>query len=346
MTRGARQAGAIALATLVAGVVLFFLWRLFEGQADLSGIRRSLHGVKGTGLQWLLAAGLFNVAVYQLPFMVSTTGLRYFPAFVVCQTSFAFTNAVPGGGTICLGLQYAMLKSYKIPSAATAGTVAIATVWATFMALGMPVVALAGLLLAGQGARSLVPGACVGVLGIAALIGLFASVLKSDRQATRVVRPFVTLINAFLKAIRRSEIDAIRRIIDFRRHVVVVVDKRWKAITLANLLVQLGMFAVLLAALSGMDLKIGVLEAFAAFGLSRLGTLVPLTPGGIGTTDALLASLLNHYGIRLDAAIAAVVVWRAVFYLPQVLLGLSAFLYWQVTMALRSGGRTLGGSAP
>jgi len=337
MTPGARQAGTIALATLVTGAALFFLWRLFDGQVDRGEIWGSLRVVRGSGLQWLLVAGLFNIAVYQLPYMTSTAGLRYFPAFVVRQTSFALSNAVPGGAAIGMGVQYAMLKSYKIPSAATACTVAIASVWSTFMTLAMPVVALVGLFLIGRGTRSLVQAAGIGLLGIAAIIGLFALVLKSDRHAASVARPFGAVLNALLKAFRRSEINAVQRVLGFRRHVVAVVVQRWKAITFTNLLVQLGIFSVLLAAVFGMDLKIGVFEVFAAFGFSRLGTLVPLTPGGIGTTDALMVSLLNHYGIRLDAAIAVVVLWRAVSYLPQVLLGVVTFLYWQVAVALRPG---------
>lgn len=337
MTRASGQAGSIAAATLVTGLVLYSLWRLLAGPAETAEIWSAVRGLEGSGLLWLIAAGLFNLAVYQLPFMASTAGLRYFPAFVVRQTAFAFTNAVPGGGTIGLGLQYAMLKSYNISSAATAGTVAIGTVWATFMALAMPVVALVGLLLAGRDARSLAPAALAGVLGIAVLIGAFVLVLNSERHAIGVIRPFGAALNALLKSLRRPRVDAARKVLAFRRQVVGVVGRRWKAITLSNLLVQLGMFFVLLAALVGTGQKIGVFEVFAAFGFSRLGTLVPLTPGGIGTTDALLASVLNHYGVRLDAAIAAIVLWRAVFYLPQVVLGLSAYVYWQAMVALRPG---------
>jgi hypothetical protein len=55
-----------------------------------------------------------NLWVYVFPLMAAIPGLKYKPAFVVRQTSFTISNAVPAGGAVGLGVQYAMLASYKV----------------------------------------------------------------------------------------------------------------------------------------------------------------------------------------------------------------------------------------
>ena len=70
-------------------------------------------------------------------------------------------------------------------------------------------------------------------------------------------------------------------------------------------------------------------EAFAAFAISRLGTMIPLTPGGLGTVDAALTALLVAFGLDQNDALAATLVWRACSWVPQVFLGVGTFLWWR-----------------
>ena len=59
-----------------------------------------------------VVATVVNVAVYVWPLQAALPGLGYGPGFVVRQTSFAISNAVPAGGAVGLGVQYGMLDSY------------------------------------------------------------------------------------------------------------------------------------------------------------------------------------------------------------------------------------------
>jgi uncharacterized membrane protein YbhN (UPF0104 family) len=45
---------------------------------------------------------------------------------------------------------------------------------------------------------------------------------------------------------------------------------------------------------------------------------------------------LQLYGASSEVAVAADLVWRGVYYIPQVLLGVICFLLWQVVLARRS----------
>ena len=72
-----------------------------------------------------------------------------------------------------------------------------------------------------------------------------------------------------------------------------------------------------------------LVEIFAAYSVALLLTSFPITPGGLGTVDAALVALLVAFGVDSSTAIAADLVWRIVWFLPQILVGLGAIgLYW------------------
>ncbi len=52
--------------------------------------------------------------------------------------------------------------------------------------------------------------------------------------------------------------------------------------------------------------------------------MFPLTPGGLGTVDAALVALLVGFGADSSTALAADLIWRLVWFLPQLLVGLVA----------------------
>ena len=58
-----------------------------------------------------------------------------------------------------------------------------------------------------------------------------------------------------------------------------------------------------------------------AFSFGRLATFIPVPPGGLGTTDAIIASILGTFGLDNNSALAATMIWRAATYFPQVIIG-------------------------
>ena len=118
----------------------------------------------------------------------------------------------------------------------------------------------------------------------------------------------------------------------FRASTVDVVRFRWMRLTSTNLLLQLAQFAILYVALAGIQAgadQVTAVEALVAFAFARLGTFVPITPGGLGTVDAVMVTMLTGFGASNPDAVAAVLVWRALSYFPQVLLGVVTFLIWR-----------------
>jgi putative heme transporter len=65
-----------------------------------------------------------------------------------------------------------------------------------------------------------------------------------------------------------------------------------------------------------------VIEAFAAWSLSRALGSIPITPGGLGVQEIALSAALVGFGAHDVAAVAATLVYRALTFVPSVVLGL------------------------
>ena len=66
------------------------------------------------------------------------------------------------------------------------------------------------------------------------------------------------------------------------------------------------------------------LVAFGAWAVAQIGIMIPITPGGLGTVDAFMISLLTAMGVSAGDATAADLVWRAASFVPQIIIGIIA----------------------
>lgn len=55
----------------------------------------------------------------------------------------------------------------------------------------------------------------------------------------------------------------------------------------------------------GVDGPVTLIEAFAAFAFGRLATFIPVPPGGLGTTDAIITAILTSFGLPNNDALVA-----------------------------------------
>ena len=80
-----------------------------------------------------------------------------------------------------------------------------------------------------------------------------------------------------------------------------LLKSRWGSITIAQLSVIMTQFLILYVALRGVQgwdkPGTSVIAAFGAFATSQIMLMVPITPGGLGTVDALMISLLQSVGV-------------------------------------------------
>ena len=330
----------ISTVITVAVLVVVFLG-IFPKVADYSEAWASIQQMPTAYLVALAVATVVNLAVYVWPLQAALPGLGYGPGFVVRQTSFAISNAVPAGGAVGLGVQYGMLDSYGFGAGAAASAIAIVSVFNVFATLVMPVLGVVALLASGvvEGTYLLMAG--IGILAIGVAVVAFAMVLRSERGARAVGGWADRLVSPIMRRFAHGRsVDLTGKLLDFRSSVVDVMQTRWLQVTLSTLLLQLTSWAILVLALRGLevgagDAKVTWTESLAAFSFARVASFIPVTPGGLGTVDAALTALLTSYGATSSEALAADLVWRAATYVPQVLLGVLTVLWWRITSAGR-----------
>lgn len=282
----------------------------------------------------IVAATIALIIVYVFPYPAALPGLKYKPAFYTRQTSFMISNVVPGGGAWGLAVQYGMLTSYGYGFAPASSTIGITSVWNSLVTLSLPVIALIGLTLSGQSSGAALAVTIIAGAAVILMIVVLALILKSEKHARTIGRWSDSAIEWSAHLVRRTvDIDAEQAIVDFRTSIVDVVADRWLLITLANVGQQLAQFSILYMAVialqGGVDGPITLIEAFAAFAFGRLATFIPVPPGGLGTTDAIITALLTSFGLANNDALAATMVWRAATYFPQVIIGAITMLLWR-----------------
>lgn len=316
---------------LITLIVLWFVGNWLLRDSDIDSVIQILKDITTVSLLVLVISAIFNVWVFQYPYLVTTKNLKYWQAFQVRNTSFAISNAVPAGGTIGLSFQYAMLRSFGIEVKQTNATIGIASVWNGLISFFMPVLGLLALVFAGEITSGLIRSTVLGLLVLIISLLMFYVSLKSAQGSLWVGNLFSKLINPLRVIFKKPKLNLSKSINDFRIEVSDLVKTKWKSISSTNFLVQFSMFLVFWASSAALGIEISVAIIFAIFCFGRLGTTIPLTPGGIGTTDAIMVAMMQLYGIPADLALAAVLLWRGFSYIPQVTLGLISFIFWQLS---------------
>ena len=203
----------------------------------------------------------------------------------------------------------------------------------------LPVLGVLVLIPSGELQSSWVWAGVIGLAALVAMVVIFWLILRSEVSARRVAALGQKAANPILHKLNRN-VDVTESVLSFRAQVVDVVKANWIGLTITNLAVSFLQFMILFVAIRGVagdaqQSGVTFAEAFAAFAISRLGTLIPLTPGGLGTVAGVLGAMLAAFGMNQDAILAAVVVWQVVQLLPQAITGIITLLGWRVQESRR-----------
>ncbi|MGA9276132.1 lysylphosphatidylglycerol synthase transmembrane domain-containing protein [Ilumatobacter sp.] len=317
---------------------------LFGILPQFGDFEKATDAALGLPAHWLLAligAAALSLIVYATQWIAVLPELRYRAAFSVATTSFMISNGIPGGGAIVLPTQYAMLADEGVNRTRATSATGVTALWNILATLMMPLVGVCFLVAAGESTPTWWLTIAAGFTGFAVVALLLRALVRSVQVARRVGVAAERVANFFLRLIKRHRArgwgDALVR---FRESTHVLLSTRWLQISAAHIAIQLSQFAVLDVALEGLQRGEPRSTTFAtalfAFGVSRLGTFIPISPGGLGTVDGVLAALLVSAGNATAAdALAAVLIWRTLTFLPGMLLGSTSFVLWRRRSARR-----------
>lgn len=320
-----------AIAIAVVAVFVVVLPRI----ADPGTVWDILTGVSpGWGLV-IAVVVVANIASFAPSWMAAMPGLGYRRATVVTQASTAASIVLPGGDVVGMGTQFAMLRGWGFGSDRASLAVLVTGLWNQLVRVGFPVVAVGLLAVTGDVPPELRIAGAIGAVAFAVVLGGFIGLLASDRVAQRIGDLGAAVAMWFMRLVRHPRElvwgdDAVR----FRRGCADLVRARWPHLTIATVVGHLTVFAVLLVCLRAVGVDagdVGVVECFAAWSLIRLLTAVPITPGGLGVVELGLTGGLVAFGADQDAAVAGVLLSRALTILPVIVLGAICFLLWRRT---------------
>lgn len=302
---------------------------------------------------WLLAfaaAVVVNVVTYAPPWMLALPGLRLRQALPFTQASTALTYVAPGGGLVGMAGSYGLLRAWGFKAGEVARAVTLTGVWNQLANLLLPVVAVLLLSIEGNQDAVLTTAAVVGGIVFTVAVGLLTLVFWSNALARGVGEISERVANRALHVARRAPVSGWPdRLVVFRHGTVALIRRRWPALTIAAVVGNLAVFAILLVALRAVGIgssQLTWIEAFAGWSLARALQLIPLTPGGVGPVELGLTGILVGFGGPNAAVVAAVLLYRAFTVLPTLLLGLATMASWRWHAPSEAGVGRAAGNPP
>jgi uncharacterized membrane protein YbhN (UPF0104 family) len=265
-------------------------------------------------------------------------GLRQ--AAAVSLSSNAVASTLPAGGAVAVGVSWAMLSSWGLSTADYVLYTLVTGICNLFTFTGLPFLAVLVMATASRPDATMITGAAVGLALLAAMAGGLALLLHSEASALRADRVLQYGLAIAARLTRRAPpASAAGSLPGFRDRAGALLAARGWRIAAATVASHLMLWLVLLACLRAVGLSQAELPwqtSLAAFAVVRLLTVMPITPGGLGITElGLIGILAGGAGHEASAQVtAAVLIYRAVTYLPSIPLGALAFLTWRYAPAL------------
>jgi putative heme transporter len=334
--RGRKVLRSAASAAVIAAAFGFALPRF----ASYHSVWHSLQAMTGLGAALVGIAAVASLASYWFGICAVLPSLRLRQAATVNLASNAVANTLPAGGALGMGVSWAMLSSWGVGTEEYVLYTLVSGVWNVFARLGLPVLALLALLTVTRPDAVLIASAAAGLALLAAAAAGLALLLRSERFALWAGQVLQRAAGCACRLARRKAAPAIAgSLAGFRGRAAGLVAARGWRITVTTAAANVILWLVLLACLRGTGLsqaQVPWQTSLAAYAFVRLLTVLPITPGGLGITElGLVGVLAAGAGHRAAAQVtAAVLLYRAVTFLPPIPLGAAAFLAWRHAPAL------------
>lgn len=283
----------------------------------------------GAGVATLMVA-LKILGLYSYTFTLtgSLPGLSHGRAMMVNASGSMVSNLMPAGGAVAVAITYVMCRSWGFLRRNISTSLVVTGVWNIMARLALPVLAILVVVIGPVDTPApVIVGSTIAVIGLALLLGAFLAVIYTDRASHVVGRSLGRVARPFSKRLRAgANLDAL--IQDQRSRWGNVVSQHGLKMTM-GLAGMLGIFFLLYyVACRTVGVELPVAHLFAAYAIRQLLTVVAITPGGLGITEAGTAAVLIAFGANPTAAAAAALLYAVITHLLDVPLGAGAMLIW------------------
>jgi uncharacterized protein (TIRG00374 family) len=221
----------------------------------------------------------------------------------------ATSHVAPAGSAVGAGLQVRMLTVAGFPVSRVATALAASTVLGTVAGyIVLPLTVLVASALGGQVPPRLVTAMWSATALLAALLLVAVILAARDRPWRRIAA-----VAAWVRGLFGRPVDAAGlgdRLIAERDLIRQALRRQAAFVAVLALAQPLTDFAALYVALRAVGAHLGAATTMAAFVVSNVAGLVPVTPGGLGFVEAGLAHVLAMGGATRPEAHVAIVVYR------------------------------------
>lgn len=293
-----------------------------------TSIAAVLTAVSVSTLVALTVLWLAGLVVHTMVLTASMPGLSHRRALLLNLSGSAVSNLLPFGAAGA-GLNYVMTSAWGIPASKFASFTVISNLWNVLGRLLVGTALLSLALIAGVALPAAVkPGVVfAGVGALAALLAILIATVGSSRVSGGLGRGLDQVIGPLFARAGRT-ISVAAALSDVRANSSATIKAGWGRLTfgvLAYLLLQGLLMAACLAAVGA---HAAPLVVAVAFGIDRLISSLPLTPGGAGLAEIGTAVALVALGVDPVTAAAGVLLYRLFTFLLEIPLGGAFTLAW------------------
>ena len=295
---------------------------------QLAGARRSLHLIGGIRFRYIffgLGLEAASIVAYAQLFRSILPRGRAPSLWIVTRiqlATLAVSHVVPGGAAAGGGLGYRLLTSEGVDGSEAGFVLATASIGS---AVVLNVLLWLGLVVSIP-LRGYNPLYLTAAIAGLVLIGLFSlAVLSLTRGEARTARALRALARRIpivdeekLHRLVHRTADRLRTIGSDRSLLLRLIG--WAS---ANWIFDAASLWVFLLAFGH---RPGIDALLVSYGLANVLAAIPITPGGLGVTEAVLTASLVGFGAARGQAVLGVIAWRLVQFWIPIPLGAAAYL--------------------
>ena len=289
----------------------------------------------------LAALWLAGLLVHTTVLTAALPGLSTRRALLLNLSGSAVSNLFPFGGAAGMGLGWIMTRSWRFSPASYASFTAITNVWNVLARLMAGSALLGAALLFGLQ----LPAGLNGIVTVGAL-GMFVAMLGvvGVVVSTRIAGPVGAGIDRFgnallVRAGRLPRLSVRHWILVTRKESTTAVADGWTQLTVGVLTYMFLQFVLLWACLLAVGVHATLLAVAVTFGVERLLSVLPFTPGGSGLTELGAVGVLVTMGVAPAEAAAGVLLYRLYMFLLEIPIGGVGALLWLRRQRLTMRGR-------
>ena len=301
---------------VVSGVAAGGLWTATHGVAGVhwGAVLAVLRGVADGQLGLLAVIWLGGLGIYSLVLSAALPGLGIRRSLLLNLSGSAVANVVPLGGAVGTAMNWRMVRTWGHSDSAFAAYCLLTNVLDVVSKLLLPMVAVATMVALSLRVPPVLWALAAGCGAVLLVALLVRKVLGRRRSEVAADEGWLGSLRALLR--------------DSGGRMGAVLRAHWRRLVTGSLGYVAAQVVLLYVALHavGLDASIGVVLTAAA--IERLGTLVPITPGGTGVAEVGTIAWLVASGLDPVAVVAGVLLYRVFLIVMEIPVGGALLAVW------------------